>query len=257
MTTFSHATPTSSIDGSSSASTGSLDSDPTTLESSSSPETEHSQPTTPPADSGKSSIQYEHRVFVTGPTGSGKSRLARGLLLSAAAPRLVIDPSDSSIFGDVVGREGTFSDPHRVPDTATARFVPNDPQDRDAYDALYRWISRSGPRYVVLDEAGVAAPANGSPPGVRTVVIQGRKKSIGHVACHTRPREVDKNLIAQAAHVFVFGCNDPDDRRHLAQQMELPVDLLAGELAALERFEFLWWDRTARTLTACPPLAAT
>lgn len=246
----------SSTDTWSEPSTPSADSVPTTASHSSSDETvrtEHSPALTSSAS--PSGIQYQQRIFVTGPTESGKSRLARELFLSAASPRLVIDPSDSSIFGDVAGVE-TFRDPLRPPNVATARFVPDDPQDRDAYDAVYRWAFHAGPRYVLLDEAGVAAPSSGSPRWVRTLVVQGRKRSIGHVACHTRPIEVDRNLIAQAAHVFVFGCHDPDDRRYLAQQMEVPRELLGAELVKLDRFEFLWWDRTARKLTACPALPA-
>jgi DNA helicase HerA-like ATPase len=165
----------------------------------------------------------------------------------------VIDPSDSELLAGIPGQV-TFHDPHQVPDADTARFVPRDPGDRDTYEALYRWVFEHFPRYVLLDEAGIAAPANGSPPWVRTVVIQGRKRSIGHVACHTRPREVDKNLIAQAQHVLVFGCVDPDDRKHLAAQIGLPADELTTALAELDPFEYLWWRQRERVLMHCPAL---
>jgi hypothetical protein len=188
---------------------------------------------------------------VTGRSGSGKSLLARAIFLSAAAPRLIIDPADSDLT-DVDGAV-TFRDPKRPPaDAATARFVPSDPGDRDAYDAVYRWAFERFPRYTWLDEAGIAAPAQGGPRWLNTYIVQGRKRALGHVACHPRPREVNRNLIAQAAHVFVFDLPNPDDRRHLADLMGLPVAELDADLAALPEFGFLWWD--GATLLSCPPL---
>lgn len=207
--------------------------------------------TRPPTSSSPSGIGYAHRVFITGKSGTGKSLLAQALFLSAAAPRLVIDPADSDVT-DVAGAV-TFRDPARPPvDAATARFVPRDPADRDAYDAVYRWAFERFPRYLWLDEAGIAAPAQGCSRWINTVVVQGRKRSLGHLACHARPREVNRNLIAQANHVFVFDLPNPDDRRHLADLMGLAVADLETDLFALPDHGFLWWDGT--TLTSCPPL---
>lgn len=190
---------------------------------------------------------------MTGATGTGKSTLGLALFLSAAAPRLVIDPADSSLTA--VDGAVTFRDPARPPrDAATARFVPRDPGDLDAYDRVYRWVYSAGPRWVWLDEAGIAAPAQGSPRFVRTVLVQGRKLGVGHMAMHTRPRELDPNVVAQAQHVIVFPLPNPDDRRRVADLAGLDRRVLEAELAALEPFGFLWWDQRRRTLTACPPI---
>lgn len=249
--------PPSSTAGSSSPSTWPPDSDPTEHDSSaSSPEEPATSTSSPPqpASGGSPAIQYEHRIFLTGPTRSGKSYAARALLLSAAAPRLVIDPTDSSLLGSIPGVV-TFRDPARVPDAATVRFVPGDPGDLDAYDRLYGWAFEHFPRYVLCDEAAFVAPAQGrSSRWVRAVTIQGAKRMIGHVACHTRPREVDKNLIAQAQHVLVFGCVDPEDRKHLAGQMGIELAILEQGLAELGPLEFLWWRQLERRLIVCPKL---
>lgn len=179
--------------------------------------------------------------------------MARALFLSAAAPRLVIDPADSSLTA--IDGAVTFRDPARPPaDAATARFVPVDPFDADAYDAVYRWAFARFPRFVWLDEAGMAAPAKGAPRAVRQYVVQGSKRGLGHLACHTRPREVDRNLIAQAAHVIVFDLPNPDDRRQIADVAGVAPAVLERAMAELGEHEFLWWDQRQRSLTACPPL---
>jgi hypothetical protein len=192
-------------------------------------------------------------VFLTGATRTGKSTLAKALFLSAAAPRLVIDPADSSLTS--IDGAVTFSDPRRPPkDAATARFVPADPADRDAYDAVYRWAFANFPRYVWLDEPDQAAPANGWPRHVNTYVVQGAKRMLGHLACATRPRNVMVSLIANAQHVIAFDLPHPSDRRHLAELAGIPPAVLEAEMAALPQYGFLWWNGLERTLTSCPPL---
>lgn len=200
------------------------------------------------------SIRYEERVFVVGATRSGKSTLTKKLFLSAQAPRLVVDPNDSTLTASVASPGGTFSDPLRVPDVATARFVPRDPDDREAYDALFRWAFERYPRYVWVDEAGQVAPASGYPKAVNRYVVQGAKRGLGFIACHTRPREVMRNCISQAAHVFIFALPNPDDRKHIAEIVGLPFGDLVGAIEQLDEKGFLWFDVGNRTLTICPRL---
>lgn len=195
---------------------------------------------------------------MAGTTGEGKSRLARAMALSAPPPRLVISPNDDTITA-LPGAE-TFRDPNRPPeDAATARFVPRDPDDRDAYDRVYRWAFSRFPRWVWCDEAGLVAPAQGYPRGANTYVVQGRKRELGHLACHTRPREVARNFIAQAQHVICFWIPLPEDRRHIAELAGIRPQRLEDAIGQLEpRTEtrpggFLWWNQLTRELTICPP----
>ena len=212
----------------------------------------------PPAST--AAIRYEDRIFLTGYTGSGKSTLAKALVLSAAAPRLIIDPNDSDLT-ELPGAV-TFHDPTKATNrkgenwrsAATARFVPTDPMDLDAYDAMYRWAFVSGPRWIWCDEAGHALPSAGAPKAARVLLTQGRKRSIGHLACHTRPRWVDLNLISQASHVFVFTTPAAQDRRHLADNIGVDAATFEAAHAALAPYGFMWWDQRNRRLRVCDPL---
>jgi hypothetical protein len=187
----------------------------------------------------------------------------RSIFLSAAAPRLVVDPADSSLTA--VPGAVTFDDPTRIPDAETARFVPRDPADRDAYDELYRRVFHGGRRWVWLDEPEQAAPANGFPRHVNTVVVQGAKRMIGHGMCATAPKHVMKSGIRNAMHLVVFDLPELSDRKYVAGMSGLSFDEFEAAMAEAMALEidtpdgpkrgFLWLNRMTSTLTICPPLA--
>ncbi len=205
-------------------------------------------------------LAHNSRIFLTGTAGSGKSRLALKLFLAARAPRLVIDPADSTMTA--VRGAVTFHDPgrptnargERWTDAATARFVPDDPDDLEAYARVYAWCFERFPRIVWADEAGAIMPVTRTPAPTRRYLAQGRKRMLGHIGAHTRPREVAKGLIAQATHVGIFRLPAADDRRYLAETIGLPAPVLTDQLDQLPPFGFLWWDVNAGVLTPCDPL---
>lgn len=209
-------------------------------------------------------IRYADRLFIVGYTGSGKSTLARSIFGTVQGPRFIIDPSDSSLTADVARFGATVHGPpdpeavaaqldeHAALDTI--RYVPNDPTDRAEYDAVYRWLFDHFPRFTWLDEAGLAAPARRAPNMVTRYLVQGRKRQLGHLACHTRPREVSRNLIAQSQHVALFALPNPDDRDHVASAVGLTPSTLEQHMGELEPHGFLWWNVRTRDLTLCPPL---
>lgn len=182
-------------------------------------------------------------MLLVGLTGSGKSELARLLARSAARYAgpdaglvLIIDPagSDTTRLPGAV----TFHDPHRPTNSkgedwtraGIARYVPTDPLDLDAYHQLYRvaWSLRTEagqprPVWIWLDEAGIPMPAHGAPAGGRRYVVQGRKRALGQLAAHTRPRDIDKYVVGQAAWWIVFFTPDPDDRAFLAKKAGITV----------------------------------
>lgn len=213
------------------------------------------------------SIRYEHRVFLTGQTLSGKSTLAKELHLSAKPPTVVLDPTASEICASVGA--ALITDPYTWPDSEAGRwrFVPKDPFDLDAYEALYAQIWRRltastddarkwANCHVWADEAGDCLPVNGAPKAARQFVYRGAKVMGGHLACHTRPREVYRHLLTDAAHIGVFDTPDPADRQYLAENAGVPAALLSSLLDALPEKGFLWINRIARPrrITPCPAL---
>ena len=210
-------------------------------------------------------VRFEDRLFVVGATGSGKSTLAEQVVRGIPGPRLIFDPADSTLT-DLpgartvhgprnAGRDLLAGEVHRALSAARAdgaevlRYVPGDPTNPAETDAVYAWAFDRFPLFVWLDEAGIAAPATGAPKQVSRYLVQGRKRRLGHLACHTRPVEVARNLIAQSQHVAIFEIPHPDDRAMLAKVIGLPVPVLERELAHLPKYGFLWWDVSRRELT--------
>jgi hypothetical protein len=189
-----------------------------------------------------------------GTTFSGKSTLARAIAMAARPPLLIVDPQGSETTR--VPGAATFFDPRRPPENAAIRrFVPVDPADLDAYDELYRWVLlKSWPHWVWCDEAGDVFPVRRTPPHVRRLLTHGRKRQIGHLATHTRPREIDRNLIAQAMHVVLFDLPNPGDRAHVAEIAGVAPAELEERMAGLPEHGFLWFDVRAKALRAMPPL---
>lgn len=195
-----------------------------------------------------------------GLTGSGKSTVMRSLFLSMAAPRLVVDPQGSTLTA--VPGAVTFSDPSRMPDAATARFVPADPLDLDAYDTLYdraraRVVDaiRRGDRararlWIWCDEAGMVMPSSRSPRAAEAVVIAGRKLQIGHGATHVRARQMSPSLLAQAHHLACFPVGLAADREYIADNIGVDRQVLAAALDSLtSEHSCVWWQQRTRTLT--------
>lgn len=216
-------------------------------------------------------VRYSDRVFIVGATGSGKSVLARALFESAAGVRLVVDPAGSSgtklpgcatvigpespnLRGSALVREVYARLTAAAEGAATVRYVPYLPDRLPEYDAVYRWAFDRPPMFVWADEMGSIAPAHGTPPQVRRFLTQGRKRELGHLGCHTRPREVNANMIGQSQHLAVFRLDRPDDLRYIAESIGEDHRDLAARLRALPEHGFLWRDQRRGTTVECDPL---
>ena len=227
------------------------------------PSTTPRRPSRPPAPSPPQSpppdpIQHRDRVFVTGASDTGKSVIARTIFETVTGHKGIIDPTDSELT-DVPGAV-VFRDPLAVDLTLHLwRFVPIDPEDRDAYDALYGRVNRlPGPFFIWDDECRFSCPSSGGAPGPRTYLATKRKRQMGWVGANTRPVGVYLECRNQAKHILstmLFG----NDRAELATTMSVPLatlDAAYAELATMGLGAFLWWHTRTRELQLCPPVDA-
>lgn len=218
-------------------------------------------------------IGWSDRVLLLGATGCGKSTVARRMVETVSGPLTVIDPADSQltvlpgcrrVYGPredlddaTLARQvrSRLTEADNAADGRVIRYVPGDPGRAAEYDAVYRWLFECRyPGYVWLDEAASGAPASGTPRWVRTVLQQGRKRQLGHLACHTRPRDISRDLIAQAQWLLLWSLPNPDDVQHVASIAGIPPADLAERMRRLPRHGFLVWSQRDATLTACAPI---
>lgn len=194
---------------------------------------------------------------MTGASDTGKSVIARTIFENVGGRKGIIDPTDSELT-DVPGAV-VFRDPLKVDLTLELwRFVPVDPEDRDAYNALYGRINHlPGPFYLWDDECRFSCPSSGGARGPRTYLATKRKREMGWVGANTRPVGVYREAKGQAKHLLSTMLFGDDDRADLAGFMSVPVSLLDqayAELATMGLGAFLWWHVRTRELVLCPPI---
>jgi hypothetical protein len=212
-------------------------------------------------------------TFATGKKGGGKSYLTRRLFDSYPFDRLVIDVT-GSVRADFrsqgvkhvdLGRDTMplrFPRPANEGERVTAIYVP-DMGDKEALINADRAIGLAmahGRCCIWVDEIGVVAPANRTPPNLKRVLHHGRHRKLTLLQAGPRPRTIDPLCIAQADHVFTFDLPNPEDRRRVAEEIGWPPKLFDQAVHDLKTHEYLWYnslaDQGQGELTHMPPLPA-
>lgn len=209
-------------------------------------------------------IQLNDRIAIFGRTGTGKSVLAHFLFrtLPVRLPtdsnpkafwRIAIDITDS-----IVDDSLTFSDPNDIPwgESASLRFLPTDIRSlTQDVDDLYTNAFFHGSCWLWLDEANEVSSAHATIPGLRKVLLQGRKEQVGNCAVTPRPVDINKSIITQSEHLFLFPLTDVDDRNRVAKSIGMDPDTFDQVMGSLPPFGYLWFDVRSGTVFSMPPLS--
>lgn len=209
-------------------------------------------------------------TFATGKKGSGKSYLSRRIFDSYPYDRLIIDVT-GSVRQDFRDEGADFKElskdalPLRFPADpegrrVTAVYVP-DMGGKEALLDADRAIGlglQHGRCMIWIDEIGVVAPANRTPPNFRRVLHHGRHRKLSVLMAGPRPLTVDPLCLAQADHVFMFDLPNPADRKRVADEIGWPPAKLDEAHGNLRQHEYLWYNALAEdgmgTLSHMDPL---
>jgi hypothetical protein len=207
-------------------------------------------------------IRLNDRIAIFGQTGTGKSILAHYLFKTTPVRlptekrpsgfwRICVDVTDT-VFDDSL----TFFDPAAVPwsESASLRFVPDVDTMEEQIDELYLQIMYHGNTWIWLDEANEVSTAHRTIPGLRRILLQGRKFQIGHAAVTPRPVDITKSIITQSEHLFLFPLIDLDDRTRIAKNVGLTQDEFDAEMARLEPYGYLWYSVRDKMMLSMPAL---
>jgi hypothetical protein len=201
-------------------------------------------------------VAYNDRCLIVGKTQSGKTTFARHLFAGfGGARRLLVNVKGRVHIGVPAVRDVAAID-WLAP---VVDFVPPT-LERDVWEGLYERIRAApGPRVVWLDEASGPTGKGYAPVYLRVVQQQGAELGIGHIVCSQRPVNIASELVTEAEHIFIFGLPGRLDLKHLADELGVPTDYLAGRIEQLRAregdYSFIWWERATGEMVDCAPLA--
>lgn len=208
-------------------------------------------------------MSWHQRIAAVGMTRSGKSELLRYLFGIARVRRILIDPKrEWSIAGvrAVVLRadsdEEALAEIARVDFTAPIVHLCPRWQNRPQLEALYGAIEQvPGDLLVWTDEAYAVSKGGWSPPGLLALQTAGGGRGHGHLIATQRPRNVGRELLTEADHVFIFPPLDDDDLVRVREGVPfLPIEAAREALVTLPPHGYLWADKRARTWRIGDPL---
>jgi len=208
-------------------------------------------------------IRRNDRLAIFGTTGSGKSVLAH--YLWRTIPNRLPDP-DNEIVGfwricidvtDSVWDDAlTFYDPLQIPweDASSLRFVPDIDTLEDDISTLYNQVMIHGYCFIWLDEANEVTSAHHIAPGFRKTLLQGRKAQVGNASVTPRPVDINKSILTQSEHQFIFQLIDEGDRRRIASNIGMTLQRFDEVMSKLPGHSYLWFSVRERTLYTMPAL---
>jgi hypothetical protein len=218
----------------------------------------------PSDDTAPGGVRPNDRVIVFGASTAGKSEVINHLFSTFRVQRVLVDTKGHEF--DVIGPDGQLLEP--VSDVAAidwrepiVHYVDRTGQVEEfgeLFDALNR---RHHVMTFVHETADLCEyRPNKSPRPVMAYLNKGAAHGRGFIGGSQRAVYVPLHARTEAMHVFymVPRLVEDDDHRAAASAFGMHPNELAGQLADLHHehgdYSFLWADRRARTVRACPPL---
>jgi energy-coupling factor transporter ATP-binding protein EcfA2 len=213
-------------------------------------------------------IGYGQRVLAVGMNGSGKSELVRWLWSNIANRRALVDPKGEwrvpgvpRVTLTATTLDDAFAEvAERVDvDAPVVHVRPawlGQPGSKEQLTALYAALDRvKGPLTVWTDEAYAVSSASWAPPGLLELQVGSRSRGHGHYVATQRPRNIAKELLTEADHVFLFPPLDVEDLVESRRGMPFLTQADALALTAdVPEHGYLWVDRRARRADVGDPL---
>jgi hypothetical protein len=213
-------------------------------------------------------IGYAQRTLAVGMTRSGKSTLLAWFFANLRVRRALVDPKGEWQLAGVPRVDLAAHDAAGAEAEVKAKLDPaaplfhvkpawlGQPGSREQLTALYAFLDRlRGPLTVWTDEAYGVSNASWAPPGLLSLQVAGAGRGHGHLVATQRPRNIAKELVTEADHVFIFPPLDTEDliesRRGLPFLKQGDAIELAGEVP---EYGYLWADRRERRVDVGDPL---
>ena len=158
-------------------------------------------------------IRPGEHVTIIGQNRSGKSTLA-SRIANAWDRVLVLDPKldPGAVLPNSHVAVGVTDALRALPGRVVYRPTPGELDDLpEVFDRLVRRIMvAGGGSGIVLHEVADVAPGRAA-RWLRVALMQGAGLGVNVVACTQRPFHIDRLVLSEARHVFLFMLTDPDD----------------------------------------------
>ncbi len=205
-------------------------------------------------------------IVCVGRKGQGKSELAWLLYDGWPADRGMLDttgdlgkdhPDEATVLLEVpppAHWPAHLQDPDD--ERLSVRYVPDmlAPDYREDMDRFIGLMFSHGDCLVLVEEAGLVAPAGQTFPHTRRALHMGRHKDLSMIFTMPRTVGVDPLVLAQADVIYAFDLPNPDDRKRLADIIGWDRGEVDDGMASLQDHGYLRFVTKAHELSLWPPL---